>query len=142
MTSDTTPTISDTSIVTLRDAINSHDLDRIVASFTEDFRSNLPMHPSRSFVGNEQVRQNWTILLSRLPNIRAEIKRAISSENVCGQRADELPSAGPVQAVGASLGGHLVRDGERDVAAGVDFGQPSRERCPYVVECVRAEWLT
>ncbi len=67
----------DPTIVTLRDAINSHDLDRIVSSFTEDFESSLPMHPSRSFVGNEHVRANWSRMLARVPDIRAQIQRAV-----------------------------------------------------------------
>jgi ketosteroid isomerase-like protein len=69
-------TPSDQTIVNLRDAINSHDPDRIAGSFTEDFRCDLPMHPSRSFTGNDQVRANWTLMLARVPDIQAEIQRA------------------------------------------------------------------
>ncbi|KYG02196.1 hypothetical protein BE21_55195 [Sorangium cellulosum] len=69
--------MGDPTIGNLRDAINSHDLDRIVSSFTEDFESSVQMHPSRSFVGNEHVRANWSRLLARVPDLRALIQRAV-----------------------------------------------------------------
>ncbi|XXX81428.1 nuclear transport factor 2 family protein [Sorangium sp. So ce134] len=37
----------------------------------------VPMHPSRSFVGNERVRANWGRLLARVPDLRARIQRAV-----------------------------------------------------------------
>jgi hypothetical protein len=57
----------------LRDAINEHDLERVVDCFAEDYRNETPVHPSRSFVGAEQVRRNWTQILGGLPDLRAEL---------------------------------------------------------------------
>ncbi len=59
----------------LEDAINSHDLERVVACFAEDYRNETPVHPARSFVGAEQVRRNWTQILGGLPDLQAELVR-------------------------------------------------------------------
>ncbi|MGB9376561.1 MAG: nuclear transport factor 2 family protein [Mycobacteriales bacterium] len=59
----------------LRNAINGRDLEGIVDCFAPDVRSEQPAHPSRSFVGNEQVRANWTQLFAGLPDLSAELVR-------------------------------------------------------------------
>ena len=59
----------------LRDAINSHDPQRIAGCFTEDYRCELPMHPSQDFQGNSHVRDNWTKILARTPDIKAGVLR-------------------------------------------------------------------
>jgi ketosteroid isomerase-like protein len=58
-------------------AINSHDIDAMVDCFADDYRCEIPLHPSRSFVGNDQVRQNWTGLFRRVPNIEARVLRSV-----------------------------------------------------------------
>lgn len=63
-------------IARLRDAINSHDLEAVVACFADDYRNETPAHPSRSFTGREQVRSNWTQILAGIPDLRAEIVRS------------------------------------------------------------------
>ena len=62
----------------LRDAINSHDLDALADCFAPDFRSELPTFPDASFVGNENVRRNWAMILKAVPDITAQIVRSIS----------------------------------------------------------------
>lgn len=57
----------------LRDAVNSHDLERLVACFAEGFVNETPLHPARSFVGREQVRRNWAQIFAFVPDLRAEI---------------------------------------------------------------------
>ena len=57
----------------LRAVTNSHDLDAIVACFASDYRNETPAHPARSFVGNKQVRRNWTQSLASIPDISTEI---------------------------------------------------------------------
>ena len=57
----------------LRAVTNSHDLDAIVACFASDYRNETPAHPARNFVGNEQVRRNWTKILAAIPDISTEI---------------------------------------------------------------------
>ena len=57
----------------LRAVTNAHDLDAIVACFASDYRNQTPAHPARNFVGNEQVRRNWTQILAAIPDISTEI---------------------------------------------------------------------
>ena len=56
-------------------AMNAHDLDAQVACFRQDYRSEQPAHPARTFTGREQVRQNWSQLFESSPDFRAEILR-------------------------------------------------------------------
>ncbi len=62
-------------IYRLRDAINAHDLDGITRCFAEDFHSELPATPERSFTGREHVRKNWQGLLAAIPDLQAEVVR-------------------------------------------------------------------
>lgn len=84
----------------LQDAINEHDLERVVDCFAADYRNETPVHPSRSFVGAEQVRRNWTQILGGLPDLRSELVRwAMSGDEVwsewdwSGTRPDGAPFA-------------------------------------------------
>ena len=61
----------------LRDAINAHDLDAMVACFADDFRGETPTFPDNSFVGNEPVRENWSRILARVRDLHYEILRAV-----------------------------------------------------------------
>jgi ketosteroid isomerase-like protein len=65
----------------LRDLTNEHDLEGIVACFASDYRNETPTHPGRSFVGNEQVRRNWTQILAAIPDISTEIVASAASGN-------------------------------------------------------------
>lgn len=56
-------------------AMNAHDLEAHVSCFTEDYRSEQPAHPGRTFTGREQVRKNWSGLFESIPDFRAEILR-------------------------------------------------------------------
>ena len=58
-------------------AINSHDLDALVGCFADDYRCAIPLHPSRSFVGNDHVRQNWAGMFGRVPDIEARVLRSV-----------------------------------------------------------------
>jgi SnoaL-like domain len=57
----------------LQDATNAHDVEAIVACFAPGYRNETPVHPSRSFEGNDQVRRNWTQILAAIPDLVAEI---------------------------------------------------------------------
>jgi hypothetical protein len=48
----------------LLEAINAHDLEGQLACFNEDYRSEQPAHPARAFSGREQVRKNWSKLMT------------------------------------------------------------------------------
>ncbi len=62
-------------LLELQDAINGHDIERVVACFAEDYRNETPVHPARSFVGAQQVRGNWTQILGGLPDLEAQLVR-------------------------------------------------------------------
>jgi ketosteroid isomerase-like protein len=61
-------------------ATNAHDLEGIVACFTDDYTLEAPSHPARSFRGKEQVRRNWTQILGAVPDIATRVVRAASDD--------------------------------------------------------------
>ena len=66
----------------LRAVTNAHDIDAIVACFAFGYRNETPAHPARNFVGNEQVRRNWTKILAAIPDISTEILASAASGNM------------------------------------------------------------
>ncbi|MDG4782290.1 nuclear transport factor 2 family protein [Micromonospora sp. WMMD961] len=62
-------------------AMNSHDLDALADSFAEDFHSELPIHPGRSFTGREQMRKNWAFLFAHVPDLAARVLQSVSDGN-------------------------------------------------------------
>jgi SnoaL-like domain len=44
----------------LLEAVNAHDPQSQLALFNEDYRSEQPAHPGRTFSGRAQVRENWS----------------------------------------------------------------------------------
>lgn len=66
----------------LRDAINTHDLDAVVACFHRDVHSQQPLHPSRTFQGSENIRQNWAMIFGGVPDLRADLLRTATSGNI------------------------------------------------------------
>ncbi len=82
----------------LLDAANAHDLDALVACFEEGVRSDTPAHPSRSFVGNEQVRRTWAAMFDAVPDIRLTLVGAAGDADTAwcelafdGMRRDGAP---------------------------------------------------
>ena len=57
-------------------AANSHDIERVVECFTEDYFNETPVHPSRNFRGRDQVRRNWTAIFAAVPDIETRVVRA------------------------------------------------------------------
>jgi limonene-1,2-epoxide hydrolase len=57
-------------------AMNRHDLDAAVALVHPDYRSEQPLHPDRDFVGQSQMRANWTAMFAGIPDFHAEIVRS------------------------------------------------------------------
>jgi ketosteroid isomerase-like protein len=57
----------------LRDAMNEHDLDALVAVFDPDVVSQTPAHPQRTFHGADQVRRNWEQIFAAVPDLHAEL---------------------------------------------------------------------
>lgn len=54
-------------------AQNARDVDAFVACFAPDYRSEQPAQPDRAFIGNEQVRKNWSSIFAAFPDFRAEL---------------------------------------------------------------------
>lgn len=57
----------------LTEAQNSHDAHRIASYFSDDYRSDQPAHPGRSFSGRAQVLDNWSAVFAGVPDFRAEL---------------------------------------------------------------------
>ena len=79
-------------------AQNAHDLEGMLACFHEDYRSEQPLFPARTFQGIAQVRANWSVLVEGIPDFHAEILRsAVDGDTVfveihwTGTKADCTP---------------------------------------------------
>jgi ketosteroid isomerase-like protein len=57
-------------------AQNARDLEGMLACFHEDYRSEQPLFPARTFQGIAQVRANWSALLEAIPDFHSEILRS------------------------------------------------------------------
>jgi ketosteroid isomerase-like protein len=60
-------------IVRLRDAMNRHDVEGMVALFAPHYRSEQPIHPQRGFDGRDQVAVNWAQMFDGIPNLEAGV---------------------------------------------------------------------
>ena len=64
-------------LVSLIRATNGHDLDAIVDCFSPNYRNETPVHPTRGFVGGDQVRRNWQQILTSVPDVAIEVTRFV-----------------------------------------------------------------
>ncbi len=62
-------------------AVNGHDLEAVVALFTDDYVNHTPAHPARSFTGNQQVRRNWESIFAAVPDLSAVVTAQAFWEN-------------------------------------------------------------
>jgi predicted SnoaL-like aldol condensation-catalyzing enzyme len=92
----------------LADALNAHDPAQVAAAFTDDYRCEVPMHPERGFTGNEQVRQNYTDIFARMPDLRAEVLRWIGDGDEIWSEW-EMTGSGPGGST-ATLRGVVIAD--------------------------------
>ena len=78
-------------------ATNAHDVDALVACFSEDYVNETPAHPTRSFRGRDQVRRNWQQIFTAVPDIAAQVHWIVDQHTVWsewemrGTRRDGLP---------------------------------------------------
>lgn len=63
-------------------AMNSHDAEAFAACFADDYRSEQPAHPGRSFAGSAQVLKNWTAVFAGVPTFAAELLCEAVTEGV------------------------------------------------------------
>jgi ketosteroid isomerase-like protein len=80
--------------------VNAHDLDGLVALFSDDVVSEQPMHPSRNFTGRAQIRTNWTEIFGAVPDLHADLIRSVADGDAIwaewswiGTRRDGAPFA-------------------------------------------------
>lgn len=57
-------------------AANSHDIDRLLDCFTDDYVNETPAHPARGFRGRDQVRRNWSQIFETVPDVTTEVLRS------------------------------------------------------------------
>jgi hypothetical protein len=57
----------------LKDAMNSHDPERMASLFMDGYDSVQPLHPGRAFIGRAQVLANWTRVFQGVPDFTAEL---------------------------------------------------------------------
>jgi ketosteroid isomerase-like protein len=62
-------------LLKLKDALNTHDIETFVACFDEEYYSEQPVHPDRTFRGREQVRKNWSANFEEMPDFSAKLVR-------------------------------------------------------------------
>lgn len=98
----------------LRQSVDDHDLDAIVACFARDYRNETPAHPGRGFEGREQVRTNWQRIFAGVPNISARVLRTAVTANTVwsewemdGTRLDGVPQVLRGVIIFGVTGGHL-----------------------------------
>jgi ketosteroid isomerase-like protein len=86
------------------DAWNSHDLDRILSHYTDDFQMTSPFivtvmnEPTGTIEGKEKVRAYWAQALERLPDLHFDLIEVLASVDsitvyynaVLGKRAAEV----------------------------------------------------
>jgi len=82
----------------LVDAVNGHDLEAMARLFHEEYRSEQPVHPGRSFVGRAQLLANWEAMFAGIPDFSAEIRRSAQAGDTTwsewhwsGTRSDGQP---------------------------------------------------
>jgi ketosteroid isomerase-like protein len=65
-------------VARLLDLTNAHDLEGLVGCFAPDYALTNPLHPMRDFVGQGQVRRNWTGLFAGVPDLAASVHRMVA----------------------------------------------------------------
>ena len=73
-------------LLRMEQTMNAHDLDGFIACFTEDFVSDVPLQPKRSFVGRETARENWRRLFAHVPDLTGRVlQSAADGDQVWGE---------------------------------------------------------
>ena len=65
----------------LNSALNNHDIESFVACFAENYFSEQPVHPDRTFQGRDQVRKNWSANFKEMPDFSAQLIRHVISND-------------------------------------------------------------
>jgi hypothetical protein len=70
----------ETLLFKLKDAFNTHDIDALVAFFDESYYSEQPVHPDRTFQGQEQVKKNWASNFNEMPDFTAQVIKTCNKQ--------------------------------------------------------------
>jgi hypothetical protein len=82
----------------LIEATNAHDVDAMMECFSQDYRSEQPLHPEAGFSGRDQVGKNWSLMFEEVPDLRIDVVRSAIADDevwtelrVHGRKADGGP---------------------------------------------------
>ncbi len=100
-----------------QNAVNTQDIDAFVGCFASDYRSDQPAHPDRAFVGNGQVRKNWSALFQSIPNIHADLIDSVILGNRVWSEWDWRGTR--TDGAGFHMAGVVILDIQDDLIAGV-----------------------
>lgn len=65
----------------MRAALDAHDLDTFVGFFREDYVGERPRHPGSPMSSREDVRTNWSEVISDVPDLRVEVPAGVEDGN-------------------------------------------------------------
>ena len=68
-------------LLKLKNAFNSHDMKSLMECFDENYYSEQPVHPDRTFQGQEQVKKNWASNFNEMPDFSAHLLSHTISDN-------------------------------------------------------------
>jgi ketosteroid isomerase-like protein len=103
----------------MQQAMTDHNLEALVACFAEDYDCEMPMHPSLSFVGRDNVRKNWTGLFAHVPDLKASVLRSAQDGGLLWSEWEMTGSA--VDGVGYLARGVAILRVEDDQVAWARF---------------------
>ena len=70
-------------LLKLESAFNIHDIRSLIECFDENYYSEQPVHPDRTFQGQEQVKKNWASNFAEMPDFSAHlVSHAISNNSI------------------------------------------------------------
>ena len=68
-------------LLKLKNAFNTHDMNSLMECFDENYYSEQPVHPDRTFQGQEQVKKNWASNFEEMSDFSAQLLRHTISNN-------------------------------------------------------------
>ena len=68
-------------LLKLKNAFNTHDMKSLIECFDENYYSEQPVHPDRTFQGQEQVKKNWASNFNEMPDFSAHLLKQTISDN-------------------------------------------------------------
>jgi ketosteroid isomerase-like protein len=100
----------------IRDAVNSRDMDALMACYAPDIRAEEPTLMDRDFRGSAQLRANWNEVLAGLPELTMDLLACVVDGDTVwaewrwsGRRADGTPIFRTGVIIYDVRGGRVVR---------------------------------